>query len=195
MDNGINAIWESILSVRQELQKTYPNVPLDLTADADIIFKREFTRYYNFILENFMQKNEQKENNNDAEHPVTLDRHKVAAVIICSILKADIIKNPNNEDNSKAFLGNEIIAFNAAFSYMYSALKSDFEKGLVPYDKLFEHYIMPKPYSCNRSFDYSLCRDLYYTKTNYELSPISLSNLLFVLEDYSFIQNGIKRKE
>lgn len=125
-----------------------------------------------------------------------LDRHKISAVIICSVLHNDILgvtAKKRSEYSDEVFLANEKIAINIAMSYMYEELKIAFAEGEVPYESLFEKYLFPRPYSCERNYDEVICRDLYYTKKHYKLNPLTIANLLFLLEDYTFTACNIKR--
>lgn len=98
-----------------------------------------------------------------------------------------------DECKDKEFLGNEKVAFEVALSYMYGELKKYFDNGKVPYKCLFDRYVFPKAYSCNRTYGEIICRDLFFSNTFFDLSPLLLANLFFFIEEYSFSYSGIKR--
>lgn len=181
-----DAIWKTVLQAVQKMQKEADYIVL--YEDSRKLFDKNFDFYYNQISDKFMS---------DELEEHRLDRHKVAAVIICSILKTKIVgisQESLEVCEKKEFLGNEKIAFEVALSYMYSSLKKRFEEGNIPYENLFDRYELPNPYSCDRKYGEVICRDLYFSNNFYELSPLLLANLMFFIEEYSFSSNGIKRK-
>lgn len=189
MQKTIYAIWDTILEGVKSLQKDSDKIVL--YNDSKIIFEENFNYYYSTISEKFMEKDA---DSNKKEHP--LDRHKTAAIIVCSILKSQVVGVSQKflaECKDQEFLGNEKLAFEVAFSYMYSELKNDFDKGRVPYERIFQEYVFPQPYSCDRHYGEAICRDLCLSAPVYGLNPLLLANLMFFIEDYSFCVNGIKR--
>lgn len=188
MFNTINdAIWDTVLNAVKNLQSKVKEVVF--YEGSEELFYENFNFYYKSLVKNFMA-----EDFDDK----TLDRHKVAAVIICSILKTKPVgigQEFLELCNEKEFLGNEKIAFEVALSYMYEDLSKCFAEGSVPYVSLFPRYVLPIPYSCERKYGEVICRDLYFSNQFYELSPLLLANILFCIEEYSFCFYGIKRKE
>lgn len=182
------ALWSVVREAVKKMQSQSNSIVM--YSDSEKLFNVNFDYYYDFLSDNFMDKSDDKQ--------ITLDRHKVAAIVICSILKAKVVgvgQEYLSIHVDKEFLGNEKIAFEVALSYMYTELEIDFKKGKVPYRELFERYAFPIPYSCQRSYDEVICRDLYFSEKYYDLNPLSLANLLFVIEDYSFKAFGIERIE
>lgn len=183
MDKTIDLLWKKIIVESENIAKGYNNIVL--YKDSYDVFKSNF-HYYTNVVKKFMKKPDEN-----------LDRHKISAILICSILNGGILGIPEdlNNDDSNAFLGNEMLAFNVALSYMHSELKEAFKRGEVPYEEIFETYQFPEPYSCENKFPFVICRELFYTKKYFELNPISLSDLLFFIEDYTFLYYGIKRNK
>lgn len=183
MDATINLLWTKVLEAGGKLSKENPEQKLVFYYDSEKEFSRQF-RDCSDTIKKYM------------EDPHSfLDRHKVAACIICSVLKADVFGISKKAETKKdtVIFANEIVALNVALSYMYSELQKAFERGEVPYARLFEDYVFPKPYSCDKKYKFVICRDLYFSHTDFDLSPLSIANLLFFLEDYSFVANGIER--
>jgi hypothetical protein len=121
-----------------------------------------------------------------------IDRHKVSAIIIFSILKIEPFKLvlPDNEKLKPIeVLTNEAFAFHCALSTLKSfivtdaVLKND-EKRI----KQFDDFIFPK---CEHG-DYSLyfIKSLYYSKKNKKVDIFSLANLLFMIEKYTELHNN-----
>lgn len=179
-----NAIWDTIIKCVKNMQSQ--NEKIVLYTDAQKVFDDNFEYYYEKITREFMSANRDEE---------FLDRHKVGAIIICSVLDSKIVGIGKEfvKDKEDEFLGNEKIAFEVALSYMYIQLRQNFTQGKIPYENIFEHYILPHPFSCDRTYGEVICRDLYLSKENFKLNPLLLANLLFFIEEYSFVKSGIKR--
>lgn len=181
-----NAIWDVVLKAVEVLQSRSDKVVL--YKDSKDVFENNFSYYYELIEDNFMSKD---------ISPKSLDRHKVAAVIVCSILKTKVVgigQKHLEEYKDKEFLGNEKIAFEVALSFMYDELRKTFNEGKIPYKCLFDQYIFPQAFSCDREYGEIICRDLYLSNELFELNPLLLSNLFFFIEEYSFSFNNIERR-
>lgn len=196
MDNNINQngivstksfIWNSIMKCGKEIIEKFPELNIVLYSDSESLFYENFDYYESIMKNNFMKKPKEK-----------LDRHKISAIIICAFLHNDIFgisaKQESRYKNGNIFLGNEVIALDTALSYMYKQLQDDIKDGKVEYEKIFPKYEYPEPQSCDRKFDLVLCRELYYSKKFFVLNPLSLANLLFFIEEYSFKVHDIKKK-
>lgn len=183
MKETIELIWDKVLEESEKIAKD--NNDIIMYYDSYEVFESNFYYFDKLIRENFMKKPD--------EH---LDRHKVAAVIICALVNNDILgikADAKSKYEGEIFLANEKIAFNIALSYMYEELLIAFTEKKVPYESVFKEYVFPNPYSCDTNYDLVLCRDLYYAKTYFKLDPLSIANMLFLIEDYSFQAYGIKR--
>lgn len=182
-------IWNVIIEKAKALINENTKLNIIMYTDSEKLFKDNFDFYVGMVKNNFMQ------------HSIDdLDRHKISAIIICSVLHNDVLgisvkDKAVFQEEKNVFLGNEKLAVNVALSYMYKELKKDIKSEKVPYDTLFPHYILPKPYSCDRDYDLVLCRDLYYAKKFFSLNPLSLANLLFLIEEYSFTSYSIERSD
>lgn len=182
-------IWNIIIEKAKALIAENTKLNIIMYTDSEKLFKDNFDFYVGMVKNNFMQ------------HSIDdLDRHKIAAIIICSVLHNDVLgisvkDKAEFQEEKNVFLGNEKLAVNVALSYMYKELKKDIKSEKVPYDTLFPNYILPKPYSCDRGYDLVLCRDLYYAKKFFSLNPLSLANLLFLIEEYSFTSYNIERSD
>lgn len=187
-------IWNTIIRHVKRIQEGNPAMEIVLYSDAKKVFQRNFDFYYDLIVGKFMAKPQK----NAVLHDIHLDRHKVAAVIICSILDANIIGVSkkylkSNTGRDLAFLGNERIAVDIALNFMYDDLTKKFQNDEIPYESIFERYVLPIPYSCNRGYDEVICRDLFFSKGEFSLNPLLIANLMYMIEEYSFAYNHIKR--
>lgn len=171
------SVWNAVIkqcSIMMEIDQS-----IVMYTDSEQLFHQNFDYYYNFIVDKFMKLPD--------EH---LDRHKIAAIIICSILKSNVLGiacgSECNQTIDDIFLANEKLAFNIALSYMHQKLIEEFKLGKIPFEGVYNEYIFPRPLSCDREYTEVICRDLYFAKKYFELDPLSIANFLFFLEEYSF---------
>lgn len=134
-------------------------------------FNKHFDYYYNFIKSNVMSDSVQE-----------LDRHKLAAIIICSIIMADSLQVTSTYSEDRfVFDGNEKIAVDIGLSYMRSSLKELLSK--EPNEAVkFDDFILPEASMCDTDYTSILCRNLCYAKRYFKLNPIDLANTLFLIE-------------
>ena len=174
-------LWKAILNETEKIMKVDSAVVM--YTDAKDLFFKNFDYYYSLVLDKFMKTNNQN-----------LDRHKIAAIAICSILKSNILGIASGEKSrqivNNIFLANEKLALNIALNIIETNLKNEIDD--IPYDEVFNEFVFPKPLSCERDYDEVICRDLYYAKTYFELNPLSIANFLFLLEAFSFTAHNIE---
>lgn len=171
------AIWNAVIKESSLMMKKDPL--LVMYTDSEKLFHENFNYFYSLISDKFMKLKD--------EH---LDRHKIAAVIICAILKSDVLGIACGHNSSQTiddiFLANEKLALNIALSDMYQRLIIEYQMEKIPYEGIFKEYIFPRPLSCDREYTEVICRDLYFAKKYFELDPLSIANFLFLLEAFSF---------
>lgn len=146
--------------------------------NSEYIFMQKFEEYLSFIKLNFMH-----------DDVKTLDRHKIAAIIICSIIEANPLRMKFECEENQLFDGNEKIAVNIGLSYMKSVLilllNTTDEKGK------FEEFAFPKALACETDYITIFCRNLFYAKKYYALNPLEIANTLFLLENFSLEKYNI----
>ena len=147
-------------------------------SNSKFIFFQKFEKYIDMIKTKFM-----------ANEVTDLDRHKVAAIIICSVIESEVIQLNYTCSEEEAFIGNEKLAVTIGLSYMRETLKR-IMKG-VPGEEKFEEYYFPKALACDTEYVNILCRNLYYSYNEFMLNPIDLANELYLLEYISLVQCGI----
>lgn len=172
-------IWQHVEGEIQNIIKKFPN-NFEYNENGRAVFYKSFDRYFDDIKDKVM-----------LPEVRGLDSHKIAAVIICSIIKADALKVSvyDYEADKRIFDGNEKIAVKVGLGYMAAALKKIME-GTSEENK-FTEYIMPKAIMCETDYMTIICRNLYYAKTYYELNPIDLANTLFLFEQLTLLQNKV----
>lgn len=175
-----NNIWKIIQQKSEIIVNEFPNNFM-FNIDSKEKFFYYFEKYYNFIKANVMYDNVQE-----------LDRHKLTAIIICSIIKADPLNSilPYKE-NEYIFDGNEKIAVDIGLSYMNTSLKQLLSNRLNE-ERKFKDFIFPVASMCDTKYISIMCRNLYYAKKYFELNPIDMANTLFLLEYITLLQVDIK---
>ena len=186
-ENISNAVMQPLLSEIWQLVK----LGADSAVDEGISFHEEkfdtfvkcFKDTYENILTNYMH--------SDVK---ALDRHKVTAILIISLIEAEPLEITNLPPN-KIFLGNENLALQIGLSYMQRELNDVLqEKGIK---RKIAQYNMPMPISCDTSYIDVMGRNLYLSKTVYEwkINPLELSERLFLIEYITLIGEGINPYE
>lgn len=125
-----------------------------------------------------------------------LDRHKVTAILIISLVESEPLEAVNLPGD-KIFLGNENLALQIGLSYMQHELNDVLqEKGIK---RKIAQYRMPVPISCDTSYIDVMARNLYLTKTDdvndWGLNPLELSERLFLIEYITLLGEGINPYE
>lgn len=146
--------------------------------DSKRIFKDTFVNLYKKIVENYME---------NTEEP--LDRHKVAAITIVSIIKADVLICSKIEANN-VFLGNYILATDSALTYMIEEMnKRLYHKG----ERVLNGYVFPEAMACETDYYKIFYRNLYFADSDvdWRLNPLDIAERLFLLEYITLEKNGI----
>lgn len=179
LDFLIKSVWNNIKIGIEHETKRYRNVSPKRGGEKR--FGDNFKDLYNEISVRFM------EDPNGA-----LDRHKVAAIIMISIIKSDLLdtnlSNGKTADN-KSYYGIYILAMNSGLDYLLSEINSVLQKE-GPSQKL-STFNFPEATSCSTDYSKIFFRNLYYAKTFYVLNPLDLAERLFLLEQLTFMKFNI----
>lgn len=167
-------VW-SLLEEEFENNRSNPNLKFD--ASKKEAFQKEFENTYHQFLETYMDET--------VRH---LDRHKVAAIIIVSLLEVAPLSY-ENLDEDFFFVGQEVAAFKIGLAYMLEKLNEKLLSRKI--NKKLKKFTFPNAQSCPTAYMEIMCRSLYYTKTKYMLNPLELANELFLLEYISLTKEGI----
>lgn len=140
-------------------------------------FKSIFEKKYSHIMKTYMD-----------ESVKSLDRHKVAALIIISLIDVSPISIDKLSDEY-IFIANELIALKVGLAYMLKKMNDILsEKGNS--NKL-EQFTFPMAQSCDTPYMDVMCRNLYYAKRDYMLNPLDLADRLFLIEYISLLKSGV----
>lgn len=152
---------------------------IDINNDAKEKFAKLFKEKYEFIKETFMKKSVK-----------SLDRHKVASIIMSTAIEADVIIYKGEVPKDNTFIGKYLIPTSAGLSFMQKRLNELLdEKG----QKQIEQFHFPTAFSCKTPYLLIFARNLYFTNelTDWKLNLLDMSDKLFLLEYITLIKNGI----
>ena len=182
MTKTIKYVWNVLNGALKATDDDDKKKNLTINCKDFNFFKKTFNDLYYKILNDYME-----------ESVDNLDRHKVAAVIIISILKTIDIEY-KNLPKTKVFWGKQTVAVNIGLNYMCGELNKILAGN--GWDGEIEKYDMPNAISCNTSFEDIMIRNLVYAEDNPEwgLNPLTIAENLFLLEYITIIQKGIDFK-
>lgn len=182
MTKTIKYVWNVLNGAIKTIDDDDKKKNLTIRCKDFEFFKKTFNDLYYKILDDYME-----------ESVDNLDRHKVAAVIIISILKTIDIEY-DNLPKTKVLWGKQTVAVNIGLNYMCGELNKILaENG---WEGEIEKFDMPNAISCNTSFEDIMIRNLVYAEDNPEwgLNPLTIAENLFLLEYITIIQRGIDFK-
>lgn len=168
--------WNLFIKETEKIIQNDKN--LKLHKEKYSLYKKEFLEEYNHIKNCYMK-----------DEVVFLDRHKVAAIIITSLIKVEPISYCDKEkaDNS-IFIGTYFTAISVGLSFMLGALNNKLKENKL---KEITKYEFPPQMCCDQTYFDVLCRNLYILNSENRLYPIDLANILFWIETYTLLKNGI----
>lgn len=171
----IENVWNLLDAEYNMYNQENPNFKFDKTQKND--FKQIFSEKYDYVMKNYMDSSVKD-----------LDRHKVAALIIVSLLEIDAIYYENLDEDC-VFIGAELLALKVGLAYMVEKLNE--KLCLRGIKKKIEKFNFPNAQSCDTSYIDIMCRNLYYAKTDYKLNPLDLADRLFLVEYIALSKEGI----
>ena len=175
MQAKLQTLWDDMLKA----------VDCDKKRDKNIIVHRERADEFNRTFHELYSKTMKQ---NMAQDVIFLDRHKVAAIIILSIIKSEILEYRDVTDN-KVFLGNYHLALSTGLSYMQYELNQVLrEKG----ESIIKKYDFPDVMHGKSSYKENLINMLYFSDKEENLSVLSLANIMFMIETYNLLRRDEK---
>lgn len=171
----IDAYWSELKNTAIYYQKKNKNIVFNDNLYQE--FYDTFKELYHAIRNVYMK-----------DDVTALDRHKVAAVMIVTTIKTNVISYKAELQEKQNFLGSEMFSTEVALSWMLDALN----KRLIALGKSpISSYYMPKAFSCDTPYFEIFTRNLFFTHRDYELSPLDVSEKLFLLEYITLLENNI----
>lgn len=175
MTQLIDNVWNLARIESEKYSSDNPNFVFNENQYGN--FKEKFIEHYNTIKERYMQPSVKN-----------LDRHKVSAIIIISLLESNAISYKNLEPGS-VFIGAELLSLKVGLAYLIEKLSEKLQsKGI---QQTINEFQFPNAQSCDTSYLEIMCRNLYYAKNNYTLNPLDLAERLFLLEYISLTKENI----
>lgn len=121
----------------------------------------------------------------------SLDRHKVASIIIASIIETDAVIYEKEIPEDSSFFGKYMIAVSVGLSYMLERLNVRLnDKGI----KKIERYRFPVAFSCATPYFEIFSRNLYLTheRTDWKINLLDMPEILFFIEYFTLKENDIE---
>ncbi len=180
MDTLISRVWDSVYAGAQLMHNNDGNLKINTSKSYQEAFEKNFMELYEGIQKNYMK---------NCDEP--LDRHKVAAIVMISIIKCNILEVENNSNTEKTFMGNYILATNCGLAYMLTELNRKLEN--LEKDKI-KKFFYPQAMACETDYYRIFYRNLYFTHTNkaWGLNPLDIAERLFLLEYMTLEKNNIE---
>lgn len=117
-----------------------------------------------------------------------LDRHKVAAIFIKTIIDEKIIISEIKERKNYMSVASEMIATEIALSWMMSELNEILVQHSL---NKIERYSMPIAFACSTPYFEVFCRNLHNASESYCVNPIDIADKFFLLEYITLLENNI----
>lgn len=177
MKQTIERTWELLENTVKQINKKNSGVILD--EDSYKRFDADFRKMYNEIKEHYME--------NTVKN---LDRHKVASIIIVSILNSNAIVYQGEVEQGKEFFGQYLIAASVGVTFMQNQLNTLLiEKDKEPIKNLW----FPDSLSCDTPYFEIFCRNLYFSNNNSDwgINPLDIAEKLFLLEYITMEKCGV----
>lgn len=177
MTELINRTWD-LLNITVDKIRSQDS-SIELNDDAKKLYEQLFQDKYHFIMDTFMK--------NTVQY---LDRHKVASIIMASLIEANAVIYNQAISQDETFFGKYQIAVSVGLSYMLDRLNAR----LLEKDKeAIEKYWFPAAFSCSTPYFEIFARNLYFTceRTQWKLNLLDMSEILYLLEYMTLKENGI----
>lgn len=170
-------LWDMYLSVADKIAEQDPKIIVDSSKSEK--FDMVFDRLYEKVKLNYM-----------APQVMYLDRHKVAAITIISLINSEPLSYSQPLIN-KQFWGGYKLAISVGFSYLLSMLNNDLTQKNYPItlDKL----IMPEVFMEDIPYTDVLARSIHFIslQCSADLCVMDLAEKLFLLEQSTLIKYNI----
>ena len=165
MNNKLDTLWSEMIRNAKGKQSNDNNI-IVYEDKKDVFFD-----FFNHTYTDFKQKYM-------SDKVVYLDRHKVAAILIYSVIKTKIMEYRIKDDNS-LFLENYYLAFSAGLSYMQYEANLAYKSQNKPVISKFQ---FPDVLCGNKSYKEYVISMLYAADEENNLNIFQLANILFLLE-------------
>lgn len=177
MRQTIEKTWDLLENTVKQMNRIDSGVILDSNSYKK--FDNNFRKLYSEIKEHYMESTVKN-----------LDRHKIASIIIVSILNSNAIIYQGEIAQGEKFFGQYLIAASVGITFMQNQLNMLLiERNKEPIQKLW----FPNALSCDTSYFEIFCRNLYFSNNNNDwgINPLDIAEKLFLLEYVTLEKCGI----
>jgi hypothetical protein len=177
MKQTIEKTWDLLENTVKQIRKKNSGVILDSGSYEK--FDDIFRKIYSEIKERYMENTTQN-----------LDRHKIASIIIISIINSNAIVYQGKVGEGEEFFGQYLIAASVGITFMQNQLNMLLiEKNKKPIEKLW----FPDALSCDTPYFEIFCRNLYFSNNNddWGINPLDIAERLFILEYVTIEKCGV----
>ncbi len=187
MKQAIEQTWAKI----EEECDRWPSLEIRTDIDAENAYADYFTKNYQIIQNNFMS--------SDTD---SLDIHKQAAILVISVLEAQVIKQDSDCNEDQIPIGPYVVALNVALSL----LEHDIKDRLIEtkYGDKQPSISMPIAFACDTPYFEIMCRMLYHEDptqnkdTDWKLLRYNIlewADRFYLLEYITVLASGINPSE
>lgn len=160
----------------EKIKPNYGEIKFEKTKKGSFI--EAFIKLYKEVIECYMDENTK-----------CLDRHKQAAILICCVLKENILTS-QNAPKGKRFVGKYSVALSLGLSFMLDRLNERLEDVYIN-DKI-EDLTDITALACPTEYFDVLFRNLYFEEEKQgSVFVLTLANTLFLLEYITLLKKGI----
>lgn len=168
MYKKINLLWNQIIKHLENVN----NDGITINKNSYALFENVFCEMYDHVKNVYMDKSVNY-----------LDRHKVGAIIIYSLLRVPVI-NYISEKADEIEIKKYQLALSAGLSYMQYELN---HSRVINHEKPIDKYTFPPIMYGDISYKDNLIRLLYFEDKEKNYNVLSLAHLLFFIETYSLL--------
>lgn len=170
----LKSIWTNISTgIAIELDR-HNNI--ETPKDGEKIFKEKFIEIYDTILKSYME-----------DQKGALDRHKVSAIIMIAIIKADLLREAEVSGEG-IYFAKYNLATDCGLDYLLYEINRILEQNGK---ELINSFSFPEATSCSTPYYNIFSRNLYYADKGFVLNPLDLAERLFLLEQLTFMKFNI----
>ncbi len=177
MEKTAEYSWDALEKCfEKDIHPKYPEIEFNKIKKEQ--FKRTFCESYKYVKAKYM-----------TEDTECLDRHKQAAILICCVLKEDILVSQKIPEG-KEFVGKYSLALSLGLAFMLDRLKERFDETGI--EEEINDLTDIIAFACPTNYFDVLFRNLYFEeKEQGSVFVLTLANTLFLLEYIALMKKNI----
>ncbi len=163
----LKGLWDEMVINAEKFQRTDANIIVN--KDRYSLFEKIFLDEYDDVKKQSMDSSVKY-----------LDRHKVAAIIVISIIKANFLEY-SSENKNKQFILPYQFAFSAGLSYMQYEYNHEL---IAAGKKTIECFSFPPTLCGDKYLDY-MVRVLFDNDKRNDMNILNMANTFFLIETFN----------